>query len=42
MANVSIIVPICNKICEISPGVTVLQKTVQDIYEKATGDVEAK
>lgn len=39
MAKVSIIIPSCNEIQEVSPGVTVLQRTVQDIYEKATGDV---
>jgi hypothetical protein len=40
MAKVSIIVPSCNEIREVVPGLTVLQKTVQDIYEKATGDFE--
>src|SRR3990167_8851773 len=40
MAKVSIIVPSCNEIREVSPSVTVLQRTVQDIYENATGDFE--
>ncbi|MCX6704357.1 MAG: glycosyltransferase [Candidatus Woesebacteria bacterium] len=40
MAKVSIIIPSCNEIHEVSPGVTVLQRTVQDIYEKATGEIE--
>jgi hypothetical protein len=40
MAKVSIIIPSCNEIHEVSPGVTVLQRTVQDIYEKATGEFE--
>ncbi len=39
-AKVSIIIPSCNEAYEVSPGVTVLQKTVQDIYEKATGNFE--
>ena len=40
MAHVSIIIPSCNEIRQVAPGVTVLQRTVQDIYEKATGDFE--
>jgi len=40
MSKVSIIVPSCNEIVEVSPGVNVLQRTVQEIYEKATGDFE--
>jgi len=40
MAKVSIIVPSRNETFECAPGTTVLQRTVQDIYEKATGDFE--
>ena len=40
MSKVSIIVPSCNEIAETAEGVNVLQKTVRDIYEKATGDFE--
>jgi len=40
MAKVSIIIPSRNETHECQPGVTVLQRTVQDIYEKATGDFE--
>src|SRR3990167_6795055 len=40
MAKVSIIVPSCNEIATTNEGVNVLQRTVQDIYEKATGDFE--
>ena len=40
MSKVSIIIPSCNEAHEFSPGVTVLQRTVQDIYEKATGEFE--
>jgi len=40
MSKVSIIIPSRNETYEVSPGVTVLQRTVQDIYEKATGDFE--
>ena len=36
----SIIVPSRNESLECQPGITVLQRTVQDIYEKATGDFE--
>ena len=40
MAKVSIIIPSRNESYECQPGVTVLQRTVQDIYEKATGEFE--
>lgn len=40
MAKVSIVIPSRNEIHQFQPGITVLQKTVQDIYEKATGDFE--
>src|SRR3989337_2251852 len=40
MAKVSILIPARNEVYEVSPGVTVLQRTIQDIYEKATGDFE--
>ena len=40
MAKVSIIVPSCNEIAETAEGVNVLQRTVRDIYENATGDFE--
>lgn len=40
MSKVSIIIPSRNETHEVSPGVTVLQRTVQDIYEKATGNFE--
>jgi hypothetical protein len=40
MAKVSIIIPTCNEIATTNEGVNVLQRTVQDIYEKATGDFE--
>jgi len=40
MSKVSIIVPSCNEIFEVFPGVTVLKRTVGEIYEKATGDFE--
>ena len=40
MSKVSIIIPSRNETYEIQPGVTVLQRMVQDIYEKATGDFE--
>lgn len=40
MARVSILVPSRNETYEAQPGITVLQRTVQDIYEKATGDIE--
>ncbi len=40
MEKVSIIIPSCNEKYEVKPGMTVLQRTVQDIYEKATGEIE--
>jgi len=40
MAKVSIIVPTINETYEVAPKVTVLIRTIQDIYEKATGDFE--
>lgn len=40
MAKVSIIIPAINETIEASPGVSVLQRTIQDIYEKATGNFE--
>lgn len=40
MAKVSIIIPSRNETYEIQPGVTVLQRMIQDIYEKATGEFE--
>jgi len=40
MAKVSIIIPSCNEIAETKEGINVLQRTVKDIYEKATGDFE--
>lgn len=40
MAKVSIILPSCNEVATTNEGVNVLQRTVQDIYEKATGDFE--
>jgi hypothetical protein len=40
VARVSIIIPSRVETMEVSPGETVLQRTVRDIYEKATGDVE--
>jgi glycosyltransferase involved in cell wall biosynthesis len=40
MSRVSIIIPCRNETYEVSPGVPVLLRTVQDIYEKATGDFE--
>jgi len=40
MSKVSIIIPSCNEIATTNEGVNVLQRTVQDIYEKATGDFE--
>jgi hypothetical protein len=38
--KVSIIIPTRSENFEVAPGVTVLQRTVQDIYEKATGNFE--
>src|SRR3972149_3822571 len=40
MSKVSIIIPSCNEIAETSSGENVLQRTVRDIYEKATGEFE--
>ena len=40
MAKVSIIIPSRNEVYQVQPGVTVLQRMVQDIYEKATGEFE--
>jgi len=40
MSKVSIIIPCRNEIYEVSPGINVLQRTVQDIFDKATGDFE--
>lgn len=40
MAKVSIIIPSCNEIATTNEGVNVLQRTVDDIYEKVTGDFE--
>ncbi len=40
MAKTSIIIPSCNEIAVTNGGVNVLQKTIQDIYLKATGDFE--
>jgi glycosyltransferase involved in cell wall biosynthesis len=40
MSKVSIIIPSRNETWEVAPGVTVLQRMVRDIYEKATGDFE--
>lgn len=40
MAKVSIMIPAINETIEASPGVSVLERTLQDIYQKATGDFE--
>ncbi len=40
MAKTSIIIPSRNESYECQPGITVLQRTVQDIYEKARGNFE--
>ncbi len=40
MSLVSIIIPSRNETYKIAEGMTVLQRTVQDIYDKATGDFE--
>ncbi len=40
MAKVSIIVPSCNEIAVTNEGINVVQKTVREIYEKATGEFE--
>lgn len=40
MTKVSILIPSINETYECQPGMTVLRRTIQDIYEKATGDFE--
>ena len=40
MSKVSVIIPARFETAEATPGVSVLQRTVQDILEKATGDIE--
>ena len=40
MSRVSILIPSRGETVEVTPGVTVVQRMVQDIYEKATGDFE--
>ena len=40
MAKVSIIIPSRNEVYKTNEGINVLKRTVQDIYEKATGDFE--
>lgn len=40
MAKVSVLIPARNEIFEVSPGVTVLQRTVQEVFDKATGSIE--
>ncbi len=40
MSKVSIIIPTRQETFEVSPGVSILQRTVQDVFEKATGDIE--
>src|SRR3990167_7490629 len=40
MAKLSILISSCNEVATTNEGVNVLQRTVQDIYEKATGDFE--
>src|SRR3990167_1369032 len=40
MSKVSILIPSRGETYEVAPGVTVLQRMVQDIYEKATGEFE--
>jgi len=40
MAKTSIIIPCRIESYEVSPGISVLQKTVQDVYDKATGEFE--
>lgn len=40
MAKVSIIIPSCNEIAMTNEKINVLQRTIMDIYEKATGDFE--
>lgn len=40
MSKVSIIIPSCNEHHLFKPGQTVLQRTVEDVYKKATGEFE--
>lgn len=40
MAKVSVIIPCRSETYEVIPNVSVVARTVQDIFEKATGDVE--
>lgn len=40
MSRVSIIIPSRHETFEVSPGMSILQKTVEDIYKKARGDIE--
>jgi|SRR3990167_1604037 len=40
MAKTSIIIPSCNEVATTNEGINVLQRTVQDVYENATGDFE--
>lgn len=40
MSRVSIIIPSRVETFEVNPGENILQRTVRDIYEKATGDIE--
>src|SRR3990172_2675243 len=40
MSKVSIVIPSRSETYEVAPGVTVLQRMIQDIYEKATGEFE--
>lgn len=40
MSRVSIIIPCRYEEYEVEPGVSVLARTVRDIYEKASGDIE--
>ncbi|KKM65961.1 hypothetical protein LCGC14_1486040, partial [marine sediment metagenome] len=40
MAKVSILIPAINETIEAAPEMSVLKRTIQDIYEKATGEFE--
>lgn len=40
MSKVSIIIPSCNEVQTDANGVNLLQRTVQDVYDKATGEFE--
>jgi glycosyltransferase involved in cell wall biosynthesis len=40
VAKVSVIIPSRVETMEISPGENILQRTVRDVYEKASGDIE--